>query len=245
MARTRLPRQAEEGEHGGAWKVAYADFVTALMALFIVLWLMNSAPRVKQAIGHYFRNPHGRSGLQEGAGGWAKGPAPGGAGTALEINTKNVHQLETRLKQSMRDLPQFHNFESFVQFTVSDEGLRIELMEDEGGMFFESGAPRLTSRGETLFRMLAQEIRKLPNSIVIEGHTDSRAFRSNALDAYGNWELSFDRANMTRRLMVANGVPDEHISEIRGYADRQTLVAGDPADSRNRRVSVVLKYGKE
>jgi chemotaxis protein MotB len=245
MSKAHPVRPDEEETHeGGAWKVAYADFVTALMALFIVLWLMNAAPKVRQAVGHYFRDPHGTQSLQEGAGGHAAGPAPGGSGMALQINSSNVHELARRLQGAMRDLPQFVNFEKYVQFTVSDEGLRIELMENEGGMFFETGVAQPTGRGEELFKLLAREIGRLPNNVVIEGHTDSRAFRSTALDAYGNWELSFDRANMTRRMMQTNGLRENQIAEIRGYADRQKLVAKDPADSRNRRVSVVLKYGK-
>lgn len=241
---TRRPQPEGESDHeGGAWKVAYADFVTALMALFIVLWLMNSAPKVRQAVSQYFRNPHGMQGVQEGAGGFATGPA-GGSGMAMRVTSGNVQKLAARLRQEMRDLPQFQNFDKYVQFDVSEEGLRIELMENEGGMFFESGVARPTGRGEALFEMLAHEIGKLPNNVVIEGHTDSRAFRSTTLDSYGNWELSFERANMTRRIMQANGVRNGQIAEIRGYADRQTLVASNPADSRNRRVSVVLKYGK-
>lgn len=245
MAATRL-REQSEGEHdGGAWKVAYADFVTALMALFIVLWLMNAGREVRQAIGHYFRDPNGKHAVPKGGGGAPDShTGQGGSGMALRINTKNVNQLKLKLREAMRALPQFEKFESFVQFTVTDEGLRVELMENEGGMFFESGSPRPTSRGETLFDMLAKEMGKLPNDVSIEGHTDARPFRDRAREAYGNWELSFDRANMTRRFMLDHGLREDQIVEIRGYADHRNLVP-DPLDSRNRRVSVVLKYDKD
>lgn len=237
----RTAGPAEGGEHeGGAWKVAYADFVTALMALFIVLWLMNADRKVKEAISQYFRAPRASA---------SKTPMTGsngaGTGVALSVNSGNVNQLQKRLQDAMRSLPQFKKLETSVQFIVSNEGLRIELTETEGGMFFETGSPRPTDRGDELFRLLADEMGRLPNDVAIEGHTDSRTFRKHTLDAYGNWDLSFDRANMARRLMLQSGLRPEQVAEIRGYADRRSLVPNDPADSRNRRVSVVVKYGKD
>jgi chemotaxis protein MotB len=236
----------DEGEHdGGAWKVAYADFVTALMALFIVLWLMNVKPEVRQAISHYFKEPKAKASLSVVGGPKTASPTGDGSGIGLRVDKKNVTELRDRLQEAMRTLPQFRKFQSFVQFGVSDEGLRVELMENEGGMFFQSGSANPSASGELLFRMLAQEMGKLPNDVAIEGHTDSRPFRANSVEAYGNWELSFDRANMARRIMLAHGLRPEQVSEIRGYADRQALVTGDPADSRNRRVSVIVKYGED
>ena len=142
----------------------------------------------------------------------------------------------------MIKLPGFQNFSQNVQFTVTGEGLRIELMEKDGGLFFETGSPRPTLNGRRLFNLLAEQISGMPNTIAIEGHTDSQGFRSQALDAYGNWELSCDRANTARRIMLAAGVRGVQITEIRGYADQKTLISANPADSRNRRVSVIVKY---
>jgi chemotaxis protein MotB len=130
-----------------------------------------------------------------------------------------------------------------VRFTVTGEGLRIELMESNGGMFFETGSPRPTPGGENLFRLLAGELRELPNAVALEGHTDSKPFRASSVDAYGNWELSFDRANMARRVMLGYGLQAHRVAEIRGFADRQPI-SDNGADSRNRRVSVVLQYEK-
>ncbi len=217
-------REDDAGHRGGAWKVAYADFVTALMALFIVLWLVNSGTEIRKAVSGYFKDPRGYQKLN--------GSARAGSGEALALS----------LEDAMKRLPGFQNFSKNVQFSVTGEGLRIELLEKDKGLFFETGSAKLTENGQRLFDLLAQQISALPNGIAIEGHTDSQSFRSQTLDAYGNWELSCDRANTARRIMLAAGLRAEQVSEIRGYADRRTLIAGDPADSRNRRVSVIVKY---
>ena len=225
----------EEGAHrSSAWKVAYADFVTALMALFIVLWLISSGREVREAVSGYFRDPHGYARLS--------GSAHAGSGESLAVDQTNVNQLREKLEQAMRDLPGFRKFAPYVQFSATGEGLRIELLEKDGGLFFESGSPRPTANGQELFQLLARQLGVLPNTVALEGHTDARPFRYQNLDAYGNWELSFDRANMARRIMLAAGLRAEQVSEIRGYADRRIYVPSDPSDSRNRRVSVIIKY---
>jgi chemotaxis protein MotB len=224
----------ELGHRGGAWKVAYADFVTALMALFIVMWLVGAGREVRQAVSGYFRDPRGYHRLS--------GSARAGSGESLAVDRTTVQQLREKMEQAMRNLPGFQKFADHVQFSVTGEGLRVELMEKEGGMFFSSGSQRPTADGERLFELLGQQLGALPNSIAIEGHTDARAFRFQTLDSYGNWELSFDRANMARRIMLASGLGAGQVTEIRGYADNRVLIASDPSDSRNRRVSVIVKY---
>jgi chemotaxis protein MotB len=228
------PSSEPGGQRNNSWKVAYADFVTALMALFIVLWLMNSSTEIRQEVSGYFRSPRGFQKLQ--------GTGVGGSGEALMVTERNVQELKARLEKAIQDTPALRRLASNVRFVVTGEGLRIELMESNGGMFFETGSPRPTPGGEGLFAKLAQELRELPNSLVLEGHTDSSPFRGASADSYGNWELSFDRANMARRILLANGLQAERIAEIRGYSDRQPIVS-DPMDSRNRRVSVVLQFG--
>jgi chemotaxis protein MotB len=229
-------REIEEDavHRGGAWKVAYADFVTALMALFIVLWLISSGREVRDAVSGYFRDPRG---YRRGS-----GTAHAGSGEGLAVDKSNIGQLRQKLEQAMRDLPGFQKFSQYVRITVTGEGLRIELLESEGGLSFETGSPRPTDNGRHLFELLAQQLSSMPNTVAIEGHTDSRPFRSQSADAYGNWELSFDRANMARRVMLGAGLKPDQISEIRGYADRHILIASDPTDSRNRRISVIMKY---
>jgi len=230
----RTEPEEVERHMGGAWKVAYADFVTALMALFIVLWLVSSDREVRESVAGYFRDPLGFHRLS--------GTAHAGSGEALSLDESNIRKLREKVEEAMRRMPELHRLSRYVQFTVTGEGLRIELMENEGGMFFETGSPRPTPNGERMFDLLAEQLGTMPNLVAIEGHTDSRPFHSSGLDAYGNWELSFDRANMARRIMIAGGLRPDQVAEIRGYADHRTLIAGNPADSRNRRVSVVMKY---
>jgi chemotaxis protein MotB len=227
-------REDDTGHRGGAWKVAYADFVTALMALFIVLWLMSSGREVREAVAGYFKDPRGYLKLS--------GSGRAGSGEALAVSKNNIDRLKQSLEEAMLKLPGFQNFSKNVQFTVTGEGLRIELMEQDKGLFFETGSSRPTVNGQRLFTLLAEQISGLPNTIAIEGHTDSQGFRSQTLEAYGNWELSCDRANAARRIMLAAGLRAEQITEIRGYADHRTLISSNPADSRNRRVSVIVKY---
>jgi chemotaxis protein MotB len=216
----------------GAWKVAYADFVTAMMALFIVLWLMGASRDVREAVSSYFRSPKGHVKLT--------GSGLGGSGQSLVVNQNNVGDLKAKLEHAIQDTPALKAIAPYVQFSVTGEGLRVELMERDGGMFFETGNAQPTPNGDNLFRVLSKELSRLPNGLILEGHTDSRPFRAGA-DSYSNWELSFDRANMARKMMVLYGVPPEQIVEIRGLADRQPLT-DDPSGSRNRRISVVLCF---
>lgn len=232
-----LPRPLTGEHRGGAWKVAYADFVTALMALFIVLWMMNTSTRVKQSVSGYFRDPRGFAAKHGG------GPANSGEG--LKINQQNVADIRRQLEESLRKAPDFGKIRENVQFSVTGEGLRIDLLETERGMFFVSGRPAPTSDGERLLNLLGAQIGVLPNQVVIEGHTDSQPFRNAGLTTgYGNWELSADRANAARRLLHQYGVRAQQVVEVRGYAD-QKLLLPDAADPRNRRVSLVVKFGTE
>jgi len=139
-------------------------------------------------------------------------------------------------------MPDFQKMREHVRFSVTGEGLRIDLMETEQGMFFVTGSPNPTEAGTRLLKALAEELGKMPNRIVVEGHTDALPFRNAApASGYGNWELSVDRANAARRLLHGYGMAASQVVEVRGYADQKLLNAGDPADPKNRRVSVVVK----
>src|SRR3954464_10226137 len=157
------------GHHGGAWKVAYADFVTAMMALFIVLWMMNSSNAVKKSISGYFHDPKAFA-KQLGAG-------PGNTGEALSVNRGNVDRMRQQIEEALRQMPDFQKMRDHVLMTVTGEGLRVDLMETEEGMFFITGSPSPTDAGTRLLRALADELSRMPNHIVIEGHTDARPFR--------------------------------------------------------------------
>ncbi len=220
------------GHHGGAWKVAYADFVTAMMALFIVLWLLNSSKQIQVAVGGYFKDPTGTSKLV--------GSGKTGAGDNFTLTKDNMSKLKDELETAVHKVVDFEKFKNQIDMTVTNEGLRIELMESDKGTFFASGVAEPSADGREILEMLAKELGKLPNTISIEGHTDSKPFvgRGN----YSNWELSADRANAARRMVQENGVGPRQVTQVRGYADQRLRKANAPEDSSNRRISVVVQY---
>jgi len=228
----RKKKGGHAGHHGGAWKVAYADFVTAMMALFIVLWLTSADETVKESIASYFNNPTGPGKLT--------GLAAAGAGHAIELPKEDMAKLREKIQQALAQTPNFKNLKDHVEVTITADGLRIELLETEAGMFFESGKAVPTETGADLLARLAEELGKMPNSMLIEGHTDSKPFSSD--NSYSNWELSTDRANSARKLMEAHGLRPEQVEQVRGYADRQLRHPEDPSHASNRRISVIVQY---
>ena len=220
------------GHHGGAWKVAYADFVTAMMALFIVLWLLNSSKKVQEAVGGYFKDPTGTS--------KKVGNNQAGSGENFTLTKDDMPKLKDELQKAVRKMADFEKFKNQVEMTITPEGLRIELLESEAGTFFESGSPKPSTNGTELLTMFSQELGALPNKVMVEGHTDSKPY-TGARD-YGNWELSADRANSARRLMQANGLRADQVSQVRGYADQALRVPGDPMNSSNRRITLIVQY---
>lgn len=220
------------GHHGGAWKVAYADFVTAMMALFIVLWLLNSSKQVQEAVGGYFKDPTGKSKLVGGGG--------KGVGESVTVSRNDMNQLKKKLQQAVAKLQNFDKLKNQVEMTVTPEGLRIELLESASGTFFDLGSPHPNQNGKELLVKLADELGKMANPISIEGHTDSKPFARGG--DYGNWELSADRANSARRLMESSGLQPKQVVQIRGFADQQLRKPNEPLDPANRRISLIVKY---
>ena len=219
------------GHHGGAWKVAYADFVTAMMALFIVLWLMNSNPDVKQAVSGYFKDPQGF--------GKHTGTDMAAMGKGLTLSKEDMNKLKEKMEDAVKKSPQFEKLKENVVMTITGEGLRIELIENERGMFFENGVPNPTPAGRELINKLALELAKLKNPIMVEGHTDSRKYGT---DAYTNWELSTDRANSARRILRDGGLEAGRITQVRGFADQDLRFPAKPDDPRNRRITLIVGY---
>jgi len=220
------------GHHGGAWKVAYADFVTAMMSLFIVLWLLSSSKPVQEAVGGYFRDPNGTA--------EKKGSINAGAGENFILTKDDMPKLKDQLEQKIQEMRDFDKLKSHVEMTVTSEGLRIELTESASGTFFDSGSPKLNADGRDLLITLAQELGRLPNKLSIEGHTDSKPYAASG--NYSNWELSSDRANAARRLMQANGVGPDQVTQVRGFADQRLRKLDDPLDASNRRISLNVQY---
>lgn len=216
--------------HGGAWKVAYADFVTAMMALFIVLWLLSASEKVQKAVGGYFQDPTGK--------GRQTGTTNSGAGETLTLNRESLQRLKEKLEEVLKQIPALQHMQKQIKITLTTEGLRIDLIETERGLFFETGNPKPTDAGTELIKALATELTKLPNKVAIEGHTDSTPFgRSD----YSNWELSADRANAARRILAESGLADNRISQVRGFADQRLLKKDDPTSPSNRRISIIVR----
>jgi chemotaxis protein MotB len=219
------------GHHGGAWKVAYADFVTAMMALFIVLWLLNTNKPVREAVAGYFKDPSGTANKT--------GSAKAGVAEAVAITKDDMPKLKEELEKAIRAMPNFDKLKDQIEMTLTPEGLRIELLETETGTFFDVGNPAPNDNGRDLLSLLAHELGKLPNNLSIEGHTDSKPYTRGR--EYGNWELSTDRANAARRLMQHEGVRDDQVTQVRGYADQMPRKKDQPQDASNRRISVIVQ----
>src|ERR1700691_2111762 len=220
------------GHNGGAWKVAYADFVTAMMSLFIVLWLMNTSEKVRQAVAGYFNDPKGNSAQT--------GSDQSGTNENLALTENNVAQLKKKIEEAIRQMNDLRSLQNQIQITITPEGLRIELLETKDGTFFDTGSARLNKNGQELLEMLSGQLGGLPNRISIEGHTDAQPYASQ--DGYGNWDLSTDRANAARRVMQNSGLRQDQVSQVRGYADQKLRVPSNPMDPSNRRISLIVQY---
>ncbi|MDD2901015.1 MAG: flagellar motor protein MotB [Syntrophales bacterium] len=239
------------GHHGGAWKVAYADFVTAMLALFIVLWIMAQSQSIRQNVAQYFKNPgllpHSQ-GLMDNSNIGGEMPTPGHsqelqrpapAPADVVDDQRRLEETKKKIQEMLAQMPELKNLKDQVRLEITDEGLRIELMEKEKARFFEVGSAKINQEAQKIFGVISKELGVLPNHLTIEGHTDSRPYGS---QNYTNWELSADRANAARRLMGEEGVKPGQISEVRGYADRRLYVNDNPNDDRNRRVSIIVRY---
>jgi chemotaxis protein MotB len=229
-----IKRKVSHGKHhGGAWKVAYADFVTAMMALFIVLWLLNTSKQLQEAVGGYFKDPTGTSKMV--------GSNLTGAGENFDLTKNNLVKLKEELEKAVRKVSNFDKLKNQITMTVTAEGLRIELTETEKGTFFDIGSKEPNENGRDLLIALANELGKFPNKLSIEGHTDSKPYSGGA-SGYSNWELSADRANATRKLIQANGVRIDQVSQVRGFADQRLKIPKEPENPSNRRISMVIQY---
>jgi chemotaxis protein MotB len=225
-------KKGHGSHHGGAWKVAYADFVTAMMSLFIVLWLMGSSEKIKKAVAGYFNDPKGTGSLV--------GTILSGTGETVSAQAvQDMQKLKDKLEEQIKAKKELEKLSKQIEITLTSEGLRIELLEDKNGTFYQSGSASLSGSGQELLTLLAKELKTLPNSQLIEGHTDASRYSEDAM--YNNWELSADRANAARRLMQGDGVRANQVTQVRGYADQLLRLKDNPYDPSNRRISILVK----
>jgi chemotaxis protein MotB len=271
------------GHHGGAWKVAYADFVTAMMAFFLLMWLLNATTQVQRmGIANYFSpvtvtkvNISGSGGVLGGTvvspeGAMKSDRTPPSVSPAMRPpaeslegedneypasspNPKDDTKLEDALKKKENEV--FKSVESQLRSAVQNdaelqkmaenlmidrtpEGLRIQILDKDQVEMFSVGSAKMYDYTQKILYKVAQAVAQLPNKISISGHTDGRQYSPSA--TYTNWELSSDRANAARRVIVGAGIPEDRIARVQGKADREHLVKGDPMDAKNRRLSIVL-----
>jgi chemotaxis protein MotB len=214
-----------------------------MMALFIVLWILNQSEDVKRGVGGYFRDPQGVALL--GAGPETSkdkvlGPkmvATPAVFKRMAANAADLEKSARELREMLKDKPGLKELGDQITIEVTKEGIRVEIVENDSSSIFEVGSSKLTPRLIRALEILAKEYAKLPSPVIIEGHTDSTPYASNS--GMSNWELSTQRANEARHVLEHSGLQGEKVFMVRGYADRKPF-AGDPADPRNRRISMLL-----
>mgnify|MGYP003146640306 FL=1 len=266
------------GHHGGAWKVAYADFVTAMMAFFLLLWLLNAvSDESLEGISNYFA-PQSLSATTSGAGGILAGQVLGDEGASQRnaasqsvtlslpppkagiggdensnvqeftreeaeiikeaVEQKMFDETEKALKEAIESVPDLQGFTENLKVDKTDEGLRIQLVDQQDSSMFPSGRADLFPDTSQLLSKIVEVISKLPQKIAINGHTDATPFITQ--NGYTNWELSADRALAARRAMLDAGLSPNRIARVVGKAETEPLVEDNPFSPQNRRLSIIL-----
>jgi chemotaxis protein MotB len=247
IIRKVVKRGGHDGHHGGAWKVAYADFVTAMMALFIVLWIIAHNANVRDSVAQYFRDPgavhkNASGGVLDGVNSIKPFTDAQPAQPAVQPRKAEVDRLRQEgenLVETIASLPDLHKFKDQIQVSITKEGLRIELIEQSEGLFFDIGSARMKPDAVKLLKLIASRVGAYPNHLLVEGHTDSRPYSG---AGYNNWDLSTDRANAARRVLEEGGVAERQISSVNGYADKRLKNPGRPLDYSNRRVAILVAF---
>lgn len=302
----RVKKGGHGGHHGGAWKVAYADFVTAMMAFFLLLWLLQATTEEqKLGIADYFapasasRSTNGADGVMGGRTMTSEGARPNdeapigvmiklpssppdwdatgdpeentatdeeGAGSAgaadfpreslaenrpadelgseqLEAflakqEEKQFAQAEEALREAIENVPELATLMNNLIIDRTEEGMRIQIVDEEGRSMFPSGSATMLEHTRALLQLVVDAVRQLPQEIAIKGHTDAKPFTNR--EGYSNWELSTDRANSSRRALIEAGLPAERIATVVGMADKDHLDPDHPLSPRNRRISIIL-----
>ena len=268
----KVKKGGHSGHHGGAWKIAYADFVTAMMAFFLLMWLVAAtSEEQKRGVAEYFTpasfsvSSSGTGGIMGDTGLLIQGPnqsdsraptvvmriAPSPSSGAGEADAEDVEGLQRRLeeeafeeaqaaiRQAIDADPALDELSDRLIIDMTPEGLRIQVVDREGGAMFPSGSSEIPERTTILLSQIAKVVNSMPNRILITDHTDATSFGTG--DGYTNWELSADRANAARRALVVAGVDPERVGEVAGRADQEPLIAENPFLPEDRRISIVLQ----
>ena len=261
-------KKAGHGAHGGAWKIAYADFVTAMMAFFLLMWLLGSTSEGdKKGIADFFGSPL-KVALGGGSGSGDASHVIKGGGTDLSRTHGQVKQgdIESKrstlnllalkaeqraaerarleeLKQKVQDVlaanPRLALMQSQIRLDMTADGLRIQIVDAENRPMFDSGSGVVKPYMRELLHIIGEVLAEVPNRLTLEGHTDAQPFGSGER-GYSNWELSSDRANASRRELLAGGLPDTRVLRVQGLASSRPLDNTDPVSPSNRRISIIV-----
>jgi len=230
------------GAHGGSWKIAYADFVTAMMAFFLLMWLLSTTNKSDlQGIGDYFNRPL-QALLTQGPGSTpttAPQTEQEKAQQRRQDEEDQLQGLKARLETLIQQSPKLQAFKNQIKIDITSEGLRIQIIDRENRPMFDKGDAVLKSYTKDILDQIGPALNDVPNHISIAGHTDSLPYHG-MLDGYSNWELSSERANAARRELLAGGMHADKILQIRGLADALPYLKNDPANAANRRISIVV-----
>ncbi len=261
-------KKGGHGYHGGAWKIAYADFVTAMMAFFLLMWLLGSTTEGdKKGIADYFQSPL-KVAMFGGSGSGDSSHVLHGGGQDLTRTTGqvkrgdveaqrtsvNLHalkaeqvraevarleELKKKVEQTIAQSPKLASMASQLKLDMTRDGLRIQIVDEQGRPMFASGSAEVQPYMRELLREIGQVLVQVPNHLTLEGHTDAQPFSAGER-GYSNWELSADRANASRRELVAGGLPDDRVLRIQGLASSTLFDARAPLGASNRRISIIV-----
>ncbi|KZE35056.1 chemotaxis protein MotB [Crenobacter luteus] len=247
-------KKGGHGHHGGAWKIAYADFVTAMMAFFLLMWLLGSVSQGDlQGISEYFRTPL-KVALAGGSGSGDANAIVKGGGQDLtrksgqvakveeqerSLEKQRLTRLQQKLRQRLEQSPVFKDYKNQLRLEMTPDGLQVQIIDEQNRPMFDSGSYRLLPHTQTILRELGRELNEVSNRISISGHTDAKPF-SRGERAYSNWELSADRANAARRELLAGGMLDEKVLRVVGLAAADPLNRQNVFSSENRRIAIVV-----
>jgi len=262
-------KKGGHGAHGGAWKIAYADFVTAMMAFFLLMWLLGSTTEGdKKGIADYFQSPLKIALLASGSGAGDASHVVKGGGEDMTRSTGQVkrgdidskrktvnlqalkaeqvraeiarlEQLKGKVEQKIDQSPKLAALKSQIRLDMTADGLRIQIVDENQRPMFSSGSAVVQPYMRELLREIGAVLAEVPNRLTLEGHTDAAPFVAGVL-GYGNWELSADRANASRRELMAGGLPEDRMLRVQGLAASLPFEARDPMAASNRRISIIV-----
>jgi len=265
----RRKKVVAAGSHGGAWKIAYADFVTAMMAFFLLMWLLGSTTQGElQGIAEYFKNPlkvslsggtgagdatslikGGGTDLSRSVGQMSKGDTPAGARKGVDLDAarrklaqeeaKQLSELKAQIEARIESNPSLQQFRKQLLLDITTEGLRIQIIDEQNRPMFASGRAELQPYTRVILREIAAVLNSVGNRLALSGHTDAIPYAGGD-KGYSNWELSADRANASRREMIAGGLAEGKVLRVVGLASSVPFDKADPSGAANRRISLIV-----